>query len=278
MNFVLNMAWRDSRASRRRLVLVSLSVVLGIAALVGIASLGDNLKRAVDQQTKSLLGSDLTVTSNRRFTPETMAYFRSLGGEIAREISLPSMITFPTRGNARWRGQVRALEGKFPFYGELVTSPDGALKKLPTGNFAVVEDTLLAQFGVQVGDEIRVGKITLKIAGALKKIPGEPAAIAMMQPRIYLSMQSLDATELIKLDRFARHRIHFKLPDLTDAVALARQLDEKFKGQRLHFDTVESRKQQLGDALKDVFSFMSLVGSVAPRQRSVATVAIFWRT
>ena len=32
MTFILKMAWRDSRASRRRLVLVSLSVVLGIAA------------------------------------------------------------------------------------------------------------------------------------------------------------------------------------------------------------------------------------------------------
>jgi putative ABC transport system permease protein len=38
------MAWRDSRASRRRLVLVSLSVVLGIAALVGIGSFADNLQ------------------------------------------------------------------------------------------------------------------------------------------------------------------------------------------------------------------------------------------
>ena len=62
MIFILKMAWRDSRASRRRLVLVSLSVVLGIAALVGIASIGDNLQRTVEQQTKSLLGADLTVT------------------------------------------------------------------------------------------------------------------------------------------------------------------------------------------------------------------------
>jgi len=46
-------------------------------------------------------------------------------------------------------------------------------------------------------------------------------------------------------------------------VALAKELGEKFNNQRLHFDTVEARKQQLGDALKDVFSFMSLVGFVA---------------
>src|SRR5437016_6303627 len=177
MSFILKMAWRDSRASRRRLALVSVSVVLGIAALVGIASLGDNLKRAVDEQTKGLLGSDLTVTSSKAFAPDTMKEFRRVGGELAREVSLGSTISFPTRGNTRWRGQVRALEGNFPFYGELVTEPAGAMKQLAQGNNAVVEDTLLAQFGVQIGDEVKIGKVTLKVIGALKKIPGEPAAI-----------------------------------------------------------------------------------------------------
>jgi putative ABC transport system permease protein len=264
MNFILKMAWRDSRASRRRLALVSVSVVLGIAALVGIASLGDNLKRAVEDQTKSLLGSDLTVTSPRAFPAATMAYFRTLPGERAREVSLGSMISFPTRGNTRWRGQVRALEGDFPFYGELVTEPANAMKQLAAGNNAVVEDTLLAQFGVQLGDEVKVGKATLKVVGALKKIPGEPAAVAMLSPRVYVSMASLDATELLKTtDRFARHRVHFKLPPTTDPEVLAKDLGERFRGQRLRFETVEERKQQLGDTLKDVFSFMSLVGFIA---------------
>src|ERR1035438_2420582 len=38
MSFILKMAWRDSRASRRRLILFSLSVVFGIAALVALGS------------------------------------------------------------------------------------------------------------------------------------------------------------------------------------------------------------------------------------------------
>ena len=263
MSFILKMAWRDSRASRRRLALVSVSVVLGIAALVGIASLGDNLKRAVDEQTKGLLGSDLTVTSSRAFTVEAMREFRRVGGETAREISLGSTVSFPTRGNTRWRGQIRALEGNFPFYGELVTAPANAMKLLAAGNNAVVEDSLLAQFGVQIGDEVKIGKVTLKVIGALKKIPGEPAAIALLQPRVYVSMASLEASDLLKVDRFARHRVHFKLPPLVDAEVVAKELGEKYKSQRLRFETVEERKRQLGDALKDVFSFMSLVGFVA---------------
>jgi putative ABC transport system permease protein len=55
------MAWRDTRTSRRKLVLYSLSIVLGVAALAAIGSLGINLERAIEEQTKSLLGADLVL-------------------------------------------------------------------------------------------------------------------------------------------------------------------------------------------------------------------------
>ena len=61
MNFIFKMAWRDSRRSRRRLVLFSLSVVLGIAALVAIGSFTANLRQAIEDQAKTLLGADLLV-------------------------------------------------------------------------------------------------------------------------------------------------------------------------------------------------------------------------
>jgi len=263
MNFILKMAWRDSRASRPRLVLVSLSVVLGIAALVGIASLGDNLQRTVEQQTKSLLGADLTITSREEFPAATLAYFRSLGGELAQEVSLRSMITFPTRGNQRRLVQVRALEGNFPFYGELVTEPRDAMARVRAGKTALLEETILVQFGVEPGDEVRIGQETLRVAGALKKIPGESAAVAMFSPRVYLSMSSLAATGLSGKQSFSTHRVHLKLPAGRDAELVAKAVREKFRGQRLQVATVEERKRDLGENLKDVYSFLSLVGFVA---------------
>ena len=263
MKFILKMAWRDSRASRRRLVLVSLSIVLGIAALVGIASIGDNLQRTVEQQTKSLLGADLTVTSREEFNAETLAYFDTLGGERARELSLRSMITFPAQNDQRRLVQVRALEGNFPFYGDLVTTPADAMQKVHTGNFALLEETILVQFGVKAGDEVRIGQGTFVVAGALNKIPGESAAVAMFSPRVYVSMEGLAAAGLVNRDTFTTHRLHLKLPPQRNVELLVKDLRERFKGQRLQFSTVEERKRDLGENLKDVYSFLSLVGFVA---------------
>ncbi len=57
--WLLQMAWRDSRRSRSRLFLFISSVILGIAALVAIYSLGNNLSDEVNNQAASLLGADL---------------------------------------------------------------------------------------------------------------------------------------------------------------------------------------------------------------------------
>lgn len=68
-SWLLKMAWRDSRRSRSRLFLFISSVILGIAALVAIYSLGNNLNDEVDNQAASLLGADLEISANQAATP-----------------------------------------------------------------------------------------------------------------------------------------------------------------------------------------------------------------
>ncbi len=63
--WLLKMAWRDSRRSRSRLLLFISSVILGIAALVAIYSLGDNLRQNIDVQAATLLGADLEISANQ---------------------------------------------------------------------------------------------------------------------------------------------------------------------------------------------------------------------
>src|SRR5437870_6896776 len=80
------MAWRDSRTSRRRLLLFSISISLGIAALIAIGLFRASLAQAIDDQSRSLLGADFVVESSRPFTPEQEHILRSLGQTQAREV------------------------------------------------------------------------------------------------------------------------------------------------------------------------------------------------
>ncbi len=264
MNFVLKMAWRDSRASRRRLLLFSLSIVLGIAALVAVGSLMDNLQRAIDEQAKGLLGADLAVQSRSALTPEAEQFLNELGGEQAREVMFASMIVFPTSNDQTRLVSLRALDGAYPFYGDFLTDPADAPARLAAGGrVAVLEATLMAQFGLKPGDPVRIGETTFTVAGSLLSIPGESAAIAQLSPRVYFPLSELPATGLIGPGSLVRYKSYFKFAPEIDVEALVRDLRGRFRELRLGFDTVEERKRDLGRALENVYAFMSLVGFIS---------------
>lgn len=263
MRFVLNMAWRDSRASRRRLALYSLSVVLGIAALVSIGSFSDNVRQAIDSEARGLLGADMFVTAPAALTAPVMDYLGALGGDIAREQTFTSMLSFPSAGRIRLV-QVHAVEGAFPFYGTFETKPGGGAAMLRSGGaVAIVEPTLLAQFGVRVGETVKLGRTLFTVVASVGKVPGESPGVAMMAPRVYIPMGELAGTGLAGNEAFARHRAMVRLPAGRDADAIVRDMREKFPLLRLSFDTVAERKRNLGHALSHLDGFLSLVGFVA---------------
>src|SRR5688500_4838103 len=187
-SFIWKMAWRDSRSSRRRLLLFSISITLGIAALVSIGSFRHSLSQAIDDQARSLIGADLVIESNQVFRPEDEALLHSLSGEQAREIRFTTMAVFPKSEGTRLAA-VRALGGDFPFYGSLETIPPDAAKDLRQGVRAIVDESLLLQFQAQVGDPLKIGDTEFIIAGALRKIPGEASAAGSLAPRIYIPLQ-----------------------------------------------------------------------------------------
>ncbi len=264
MNFVLKMAWRDSRAARRRLLLAGFSIVLGIASLVAVGSFTANLRQAIDEQARQLLGADLAVTSRQALPAAVEKFLGALGGEEAREVSFSSMVLFPGSGGQTRLVQVRAIEGGFPFYGEFATEPAGIAAGLRTGKgAAILEDTLMAQFGVKPGDPVRLGKSELTVAGALKKIPGESIAGGLFAPRVFVPLRAVPATGLLNAGSIARHRTFLKLPPAADPEKIAAELREKFPGERLGVETVASRKRELGRAVENVDAFLSLVGFVA---------------
>ncbi len=265
MTFILKMAWRDSRASRRRLVLFSSSVVLGIAALVAIGSLGTNLERGIDDQAKGLLGADLIITGRNPLSEAALKQVEALATETARERSFSSMMMFPTANNLTRLVNVRATEGNFPFYGDFTTVPADAPAKLRAGgNVVIVEETLLRQFNAKVGDSVKLGNTLFTVVGALQKLPGESSALsATIAPRALIPKAALEATGLAERNVLVRHRTMLRLPPERTPEAVERELRQQFRGEQLGFDTVAERKRNLGRVLDNIENFLGLVGFVA---------------
>jgi len=261
-SFIWKMAWRDSRSSRRRLLLFSISITLGIAALVGIGSFRHSLTEAIDDQARNLIGADLIVESTRPFRPEDEALLHSLGEAQAREVRFTTMAVFPNNDSTRLV-HVRALGGDFPFYGPMETIPPEAAREFRQGPRAIVEESLLFQFRAHVGDPIKLGDAQFTIAGALKKMPGEASAAGSFAPRVYIPLQHLAETNLLKTGHIARYRAYIKFPDDTDVEKRIEILAPQIQRLGLEYDSVAKRKRDLGTALENLYRFLNLVGFVS---------------
>lgn len=256
------MAWRDSRSSRRRLLLFSISISLGVAALIAIGLFRASLSQAIDDQARSLLGADLVVESSRPFSAAQEQMLRSLGERHAREVRFRTMALFPKGGGTRLI-YVRALGGNFPFYGKMETAPPSAAHSFRNGGEAVPEESLLFQFRARTGDAIKIGEATFRIAGALLKMPGEASPAASFAPRVYIPLQNLAQTNLLKPGSLARYLHFVKFAPNAEVAAEVAKVTPQIERAGLEYDTVAKRKKDLGESLDNLYRFLNLVGFIS---------------
>ncbi len=263
LKWLLNMAWRDSRTYRRRLLLYMSSIILGTAALVSIRTLGDSMRTAVNQESKALLGADLDINTRRAFSDSAEVFLQSLGGVQSRQTSFASMVAFPRSASSRLV-QVRALEGDFPYYGELETAPPDAAQRFRTQGSALVDDNLMIQHGAEVGDSIRVGLRTFEIEGRLIAIPGETAAMSTIGPRVYIPLADLESTALIQPGSRATYRALFRFDDSVNVQALVESHGTDTAARwGMDWDTVADRQAGLERSLGNLYRFLNLSGFIA---------------
>ena len=199
LGMLSRLAWRESRTARRRLLLYMSSISLGVAALVAIDSFATNTRESIRTQSRALLGGDVAFSANQRFPAPVDSLFDSLataGVQVARVTTFGSMAFVGRTGGTRLT-QVRAVSGKFPLYGDLVTEPAGAWARLRQGPVAVVDPTLLVALDARVGDTLTVGYAKFEIVGTVTSVPGDPGIASAIGPRVFIADTWLAETQLL---------------------------------------------------------------------------------
>jgi len=260
--WLFKMAWRDSRKNRSRLLLFISSIVLGIAALVAVYSFKDNLQRDIDNQAKELTGADLIIESRKAITPKRQLMLDSLGEERSKEKSFASMVYFVKNGGNRLI-QIKALEGNYPYYGNIETQPASAAKSFQQGKDALVDQTLLLQYDAKVGDSVKIGEVTFKIAGSLIKAPGQTGISTTVAPIVYIPLKYLDETALLKVGSRVNYKFFYRFKNPNTVDEFVKKNENAFEIEGLSADTVASKKEETGRSFKDVSRFLALSGFIA---------------
>jgi len=261
VQWLFKMAWRDGKASISRLMLFMASIILGIAAVVSIQLFSENLKQNIKSQSKALMGADFIIDSRQLPSKKVQGIIDSLN-VAASEVNFVSMAAFPKNEGTKLV-KVRAIEGDFPFYGELDTEPVNAAKQYQELGGALVDATLMLQYNLNPGDSIKLGKLTFPIIGALKSVPGSTAISTSVAPPVLIPFRFIEATELLQLGSRKEYQYFFVAPPTLDLELLDKKIDPILDDENADLDTHTSTSERLGRRYENVSRFLNLAAFIA---------------
>ncbi len=224
---------RESRGSRWRLVFFVACLAVGVAAIVAVAGHSAALDQANRRESRTLLAADLAVASYRPLPEEVAALLAGRDDlELATVRELPTTVASPSRAGAPGTSrlvELKAVDGGYPFYGRLGLEPARPLAELLDASSVVVAPDLLARLGLAVGDELALGGQSFTIGGVVTAEPDRLADAFTLGPRVFLSGEGLERTDLEQFGSHVDYRTLVKLSDDASPGALA-NLEEELAG------------------------------------------------
>ena len=260
--WVARMAYRDGKASSRRLVLFMAAIVLGIMAVVAIQSFSANLKENISLQSKSLMGADFLIDSNQYPTERVLGIIDSLGGAEGMEVNFASMAAFP-KADATKLVRIRGIAGDFPIYGELETEPVDAANNYIKDGSALVDATAMLQYNLRVGDSVKIGELTFSIGGALISAPGSTAISSSVAPPIVIPHKYVEQTGLLQRGSRLEYNYYFQADQDTDLLMLDEQVDPILDAENADLDSHLDTSRRLGRRYDNFGKFLNLVAFIA---------------
>ena len=262
---IWSLAWRESRTARRRLLLYMSSISLGVAALVAIDSFSSNIIQSVKEQSRAMMGGDLTFNSSKPLAPAVDSLIDSLsrkGISFARVTTFPSMAVVPRTAGTRF-AQVKGVTDNYPFYGTIVTDPAGRWQELHKGANAIVDPSVLTTLNARVGDTLRLGFGTFTIIATVKDAPGAAGIAEAFGPRIYIPARYVAETQLLVFGSTADRSVIAKLPPNTDPDKFIGPLRARLQNAQVRVRTVTQTELSTSDAIENLSNFIGIVGLVA---------------
>jgi len=262
---IWSLAWRESRTTRRRLLLYMSSISLGVAALVAIDSFSANIIQSVKDQSRAIMGGDVSFNSNKPLPPAIDSLLDSLarrGIPLARVTTFPSMAVVPRTAGTRFV-QVRGVTDNYPFYGEIITEPAGRWPLLQQGANAIVDPALLTSLNAKVGDTLKLNFGTFTIIASIKDIPGAAGIAEMLGPRVYIPAKYIAETQLLVFGSIADRTVLAKLPSGVDPDKFIKPFKKRLDEQQVRSRTVTQSEMATADAIENLSNFIGIVGLVA---------------
>lgn len=261
------MAWRETRASWLRLVFFFVCVAIGVASIIALRSVIQNVRDTMTREARSLIGADIVVQSPRALDVESALRLRvslQLVPVYLRADVVQTMTMMRPGGGAGFdtarMAELRGVTEGYPFYGEMtLESGRPYTHALLADRGAIVQPDVLAQLGLKVGDTIMLAGSPFVIRDVLVREKVQRTGGIAFGPRVYVDLAALRALPVLGFGSRATHQVLLKMDD-AQVDRATRELRALFQKTTTSVQSWHTLEDRLGRALTVGENYLSLVG------------------
>jgi putative ABC transport system permease protein len=278
-SFLFNMAWRETRGAWRHFAYFLVCIAIGVGALTGISLFSTQVERAVTKEARGLLGGDLEIRMSRPISPTGQSVLDKLSGHgvmlthVSELIAMAARVDSPSSGPPTQIIELKAVEPQYPLYGSIRLDPQLPLSQLLSAQLpqcptrpcfgVLVQESLLIRMGLRVGQRLTIGQAQFMITGVLRTEPDRMVNAFSLGPRVLMSREGLQATELIKVGSRIRERYLLKLPGTVPSEPLLYELRGLLAADSARVSSYRDAQPQLKQSLEQLTRYIGLIGLTA---------------
>ncbi|MGB0747635.1 MAG: ABC transporter permease [Magnetospiraceae bacterium] len=229
----LFLAWRLARRELRGglsgFKVVIACLVLGVAGIAAVGSVGASLEEGLRRDGRMLLGGDVSLRLVQRPpSAEERAYLTANAAALSDTMEMRAMAH--GGDDRRILVQLKAVDDAYPLVGALsLTGTQDRLQDVLANTNGVwgaaLEPTVLNRLDLAVGDRFRIGEADFQVRAVIAKEPDRVTSVINFGPRVMIADTAMPDTELVQPGSQIRYYTRVLVPGGSSPTAWIEDLD-----------------------------------------------------
>ncbi|MCA3240145.1 MAG: ABC transporter permease [Rubrivivax sp.] len=263
MHFLLDLAWRDLRASGRRLWIFVACLMLGVSLVTAGGGLYQQVADGLRNDARALFGGDVEIESATPLPPEALAWMQQRGA-VSRVTELRTMLR--TEAGRTQLAELQSADSAYPLVGRVDIQPAGPLAEALTQQNglwgAAVDATLAQRLQLKPGDRIAIGDLTLAVRALVVRQSDRSLRADWGAAPVLLADGALQATGLVQ--PFSRVEYHYRVrldgPGRPTPAAWRDAFMAAFPALEAEARSIDQRSDRMAEVLGQIGSGLLLIG------------------
>ncbi len=240
-------------------LILSFTLLLGTLGLVGISIVSSQVQTKLKNNAKELLTSDIAISARRDLFPAEQESLRKIFDKHPHDrykiVDIYSMVSH-IRAKASRLVEIRSTEKLFPFYGQIRVKEGIVFDH----NGLYISKDLADLWQVQLSDDLKIGDHVMRVAGIVEEDTSMGLRGFSLAPRIYIPLDKLMTSGLVKPGATGSFANHFKLKEFSeDKIAnIKKEIYAGITDPAVKITLPEDSSEQTGRVINTITNFMAL--------------------